>query len=215
MGLLLLVVAIPFDGALTTWGRGLRDEVRAHSDAGGYAVEQATQSFGRVEGTVAVALLLMLLAWGTGRSGPRVATLVLAVVLAGAASAVVKVGVGRMRPGPVKRDVGVYETRIAGPVRGFEGSSYRSFPSGHTTQAAANATVMAFYHPLLLPAAIGLTVLVGAERVYTAKHFPSDVVAGAMLGTGVALVVVRRRERGGWRLPWEARGGAGSERDAD
>jgi undecaprenyl-diphosphatase len=57
-----------------------------------------------------------------------------------------------------------------------------SFPSGHTMNACAIATVLALSFPPLLPALAFLAASIGASRVVLGLHYPSDVGAGAMLG---------------------------------
>lgn len=78
--------------------------------------------------------------------------------------------------------------------------AYASFPSGHATTAFATAVVLAAWYPRQAVVFVGLAVLVGLSRILLGAHFPSDVLAGALLGSGVALVVyqyvpaVRRTE---------------------
>jgi membrane-associated phospholipid phosphatase len=69
--------------------------------------------------------------------------------------------------------------------------AYASFPSGHATTAFAAAVVLAFLYPRQTRAFLGLAVLVGLSRVVLGAHFPSDVLAGATLGTGFALAAAR------------------------
>ena len=73
-----------------------------------------------------------------------------------------------------------------------------SFPSEHTTQAAAIYLTIAIMLPTGLPrgwrqAAIVLAVLIGLavawSRVYLGVHYPTDVAAGLVLGWGWALLV--------------------------
>ena len=63
-----------------------------------------------------------------------------------------------------------------------------SFPSGHSSSAAAFVTGVALEAPvagaLLAPVALG----VGYSRVHVGVHYPGDVVAGLAIGTCVALV---------------------------
>lgn len=67
-----------------------------------------------------------------------------------------------------------------------------SFPSGHTGSAFAAAVVM-FRG---LPKKCGIPILVfaclmGLSRLYVGVHYPSDVLGGILIGTGIALVVYR------------------------
>jgi len=95
-----------------------------------------------------------------------------------------------------------------------------SYPSGHSAQAGA------FWTSLLLVVlartrtrresgiAIGLTAMivlaVAWSRVYLGVHYPSDVIAGALLGCGWALFTR-------WALSWESspRGAAGVQQYAE
>jgi undecaprenyl-diphosphatase len=64
-----------------------------------------------------------------------------------------------------------------------------SFPSGHATTAFALATLLALWYPRWAIGFLGLAVGVGFTRVLLGVHFPSDVLAGAALGMGAALIV--------------------------
>ena len=83
--------------------------------------------------------------------------------------------------------------------RGFKGGSYQSFPSGHTTAAFAAASAVTSeserWWPqgiwLVAPVMYGGATLVGLSRMYNNKHWASDVVLGAGIGTFSGLKVVR------------------------
>jgi undecaprenyl-diphosphatase len=68
-------------------------------------------------------------------------------------------------------------------------AAYASFPSGHATTAFATAVVLAAWYPRQAVGFVGLAALVGLSRILLGAHFPSDVLAGALLGSGVALAV--------------------------
>jgi membrane-associated phospholipid phosphatase len=81
-----------------------------------------------------------------------------------------------------------------------------SFPSGHSASAAAFATGVALESKGWGAAVAPLAVAVAVSRVYTGAHYPSDVLAGTLLGVGAAFAV-----RGLVRAPWP--GGRGTPSD--
>ena len=61
--------------------------------------------------------------------------------------------------------------------------SDKSFPSGHTTAAVAcMVPVIIFSKPRLKLAALCFCILMGIARIYLVVHFPSDVLAGVIVG---------------------------------
>lgn len=59
-----------------------------------------------------------------------------------------------------------------------------SFPSGHTAAAFVMVTVAGTMMPVVLLVLLPLGLLIGTSRVYLGVHYPSDVLAGAVLGAG-------------------------------
>lgn len=86
-------------------------------------------------------------------------------------------------------------------LRGFRGgTNYQSFPSGHTVAAfaaaAAVSTETSIWWPAVTYAVIGPTLYVGAaavgiSRMYNNRHWASDVMLGAAIGTFAGIKVVR------------------------
>lgn len=68
-----------------------------------------------------------------------------------------------------------------------------SFPSNHAAAGFAIAIAVLLYSRRAGIAALIFAVLLAFSRVYVGEHYPSDVVAGAALGSGVAYVVYLAR----------------------
>ncbi len=57
-----------------------------------------------------------------------------------------------------------------------------SFPSGHTLHAASFTLLCAAYYPATLWAIIPLAISIAVSRVVLGHHYPSDVLAGGIMG---------------------------------
>jgi membrane-associated phospholipid phosphatase len=118
-----------------------------------------------------------------------------AVVVAQGVSGVMKLTLGRARP-YTSADT---NPRNFGFGRGLKGGAYQSFPSGHSTAAfavaAAVSTETSAWWPhtrwIFGPILYGGATLVGLSRIYDDKHWASDVVMGAAVGTFTGLKTVR------------------------
>ena len=63
-----------------------------------------------------------------------------------------------------------------------------SFPSGHTMTGAIGATILTVADRRFGWAAIPLAVLIAFSRIFLFVHYPTDVLAGILLGTLAALL---------------------------
>jgi membrane-associated phospholipid phosphatase len=115
--------------------------------------------------------------------GTRLQFLFCAVLVPVLIGEIIKWSVGRGRPF-VGGDVNVFN------FSHFNGTgAYSSFPSGHSTTAAALAFGVAALWPKARPAMIVYVLGILASRLVLLAHHPSDVVAGALLGVIGAMFV--------------------------
>lgn len=70
-----------------------------------------------------------------------------------------------------------------------------SFPSGHAASAMAGALAASRLLPEVRFVWWALAALIAVSRVYVGAHWPSDVLAGALLGIAVAWFVLGGRAR--------------------
>jgi undecaprenyl-diphosphatase len=61
-----------------------------------------------------------------------------------------------------------------------------SFPSGHTLHAVSFTLIATSAFPLLALVLVPAAVLIALSRVVLGLHYPSDVIAGALLGAMIA-----------------------------
>ena len=72
---------------------------------------------------------------------------------------------------------------------GANAESEFSFPSGHTTAAAAAATGLWLTRgKKYLAVSVPFVALMAASRNYFAVHYPTDVIAGAIVGTAAGII---------------------------
>ena len=62
-----------------------------------------------------------------------------------------------------------------------------SFPSGHTLHAVGFTIVVVAYFPIWALVLVPFAILVALSRVVLGLHYPTDVMAGAVLGAGLAM----------------------------
>jgi undecaprenyl-diphosphatase len=115
-------------------------------------------------------IALIVLVWGTPSLRRLTWWAILAVVAGQLVAAAFKYTV--RRPRPCER-------------RGFYLVRYDrySFPSSHSVRVAAIAVVVAYVYPDWAPVCYALAMLVAACRVLSCVHYPTDVVAGLLIGT--------------------------------
>jgi membrane-associated phospholipid phosphatase len=118
-----------------------------------------------------------------------------AVIFGSSITWLVKGLAGRARPFATA-DTTAHDFKFGG---GFGNTDRQSFPSGHATAAFAAAAAVTseaermwpHHFWLVAPVMYGGASLVGVSRMYHDKHWASDVVLGAAVGTFSGLKVVR------------------------
>lgn len=154
----------------------------------------------------AIILIVLLVAWRGGRESRwMLLCIALAVGIGdGVVSNTLKKAVGRVRPrdaveGLIVRDLGQGQPEFmrlftapeltASKVRNEKRG--KSFPSSHTVNMFALATVIALFQRRFWGLlGYGIALLVALSRLYVAAHWPSDVAASAAMGVLVGLAVV-------------------------
>lgn len=75
-----------------------------------------------------------------------------------------------------------------------------SFPSGHTMSSFAAAVVIFHYNKKAGAAALVLAALIAFSRLYLFVHFPTDVIAGLVIGCGIGISAFIAADRIAGRL---------------
>lgn len=107
----------------------------------------------------------------------------------GVANGALKFGVGRLRPSTRN------DARRFRPMNADDG--WQSFPSGHTVVAFSLATAVSMEARTAWVAGVsyGMASVVAWSRLYSDRHWPSDVVGGAVVGTLTTRAVLRALHR--------------------
>lgn len=110
------------------------------------------------------------------------------IIASGLITPAIKIVTGRSRP---------YEDAGAHNFQGLAArNSNSSFPSGHTTEAFALASVISAHYEetWVTNSVYAVASVVGVARSYHDAHFASDILAGAFIGTWVGKSVVAHNQ---------------------
>jgi membrane-associated phospholipid phosphatase len=175
--------------------RPVRDEMRRHTGNSTFLTQ--TERFGVQYAAGVVGGFYLVGVLTDDRKSLQVAQdgLAASIIASGLITPAIKLIAGRIRP---RDDAGIYNFKPFSNVNS-------SFPSGHTTEAFAVASVVANHYEetWVTCTSYSIASLVGVARMYHHAHFASDVLAGAMIGTFVGKSVVANNadlRAGKWTL---------------
>ena len=176
-----LGVAVAFDRDISVWAQTWPESVRG-------ALEQITR-YGESDWIlipaaglyILTALVALLVRWKLMRTLLWQFATLYAFIFAGVGfpslvSTLLKRAIGRGRPVHFE-EFGALSFR----PNWFDWT-FQSFPSGHATTAFALAVVLGFIAPRWFYPALSLAAVIAVSRVALGVHYPTDVLAGAMLG---------------------------------
>ncbi len=183
--------------ALRFADKGIRDHVMGHRTQGTKDFFDFITRFGEGPYLGGVMAGLFVVGQFSGNDGLRKTAWlgVESYVVSSAFSTILKVAVGRDRPGVDKgsRSFHPFATR----------SSQTSMPSGHATSIWSVATVIADRtdNAFVDIACYGVAALTSLSRIYVDKHWASDVLIGSAIGYFTAKkICALNRDPGGPRL---------------
>ena len=148
-----------------------------------------------------VVLVLLLIGWLVSRrlaspsASATFAVGFLGLALAAADVWLLKLLIGRGRPNEL-----IWRGRTDWQPLALD-SNHHSLPSGHGAAAGALAMMLSMRWPILAPLWWLLAFSLAATRVLTSSHWPSDALAGVLIGaTAVAIIASMRETRIGARV---------------
>ncbi len=117
----------------------------------------------------------------------RATLVVLCPAVAGVVSELVKMLVGRVRPGPAIAENDFFKPFLGG----FTDGSNLAMPSSHAAVAFAGAFALSFILPRLTPVVILLAVGCGLSRILAGAHWLSDVIVAAAISYALSRALWR------------------------
>lgn len=133
-------------------------------------------NFGGVIFTTCFTLVLILLGKGKARFvGLQIG---MTLIISQTITYSLKALLGRDRPYDILKNLNTFDIILKD----------HSFPSGHTSASFAIATAIAFNMPEIAIIVYLIALTIGISRIYLGVHYPTDVVAGIVVGIGSAVI---------------------------
>jgi undecaprenyl-diphosphatase len=149
------------------WDRAIADKVTIPASSHWHWLPALGAHLG--DGMLWAFIAAVLLLWGNAYLRGLALVAALAVLGATGISTILKYVLRRRRPQELSQFYALEHDRY-------------SLPSGHATRTAAIATVVGHLVPGLSPIGYLLALLVGLCRILVGVHYPSDVLAGLLIG---------------------------------
>lgn len=131
---------------------------------------------------IAVGMISCIVIWKGGKTGRiTIGLLILTVIISDQLnSSILKELFGRIRP-----------CRTLDGVRMLvDCGGGLSFPSSHAVNNFAGAAIISHFYPKHRFYWFSFASLVAFSRPYVGVHYPSDIVAGSIVGFGIALLII-------------------------
>ena len=162
----------------------VKQALQAHTPIWAYETARFLGRCGQSEKYI-IPAVLMLLWWWRVRPNARLrwacVWLLATLAASGIVTRILKIGFGRYRP---KHGDGGFTFFTLD-------AKLNSFPSGHSSDAVALATVLWFVYPPLRPLYVAWAVLIVTARMVSLDHYVADVATGALVGLVCAFVLRR------------------------
>jgi len=128
---------------------------------------------------ILMAIIISLVVWGKP-AGLKLLYLALVITLSDQTCNLLKALVKRVRPDGLRNTEGSIWRKLG----------YYSFPSSHAANTFAAATLLSGWYPLftLRLSVYCLAGLISFSRLYHNNHYPSDVLAGGIIGIGYGVL---------------------------
>lgn len=130
-----------------------------------------------------IAAVLLLIFKKTRKTGVSVAFALITGLIIG--NLLLKNLVGRIRPYDFNEGIEILVARL----------SDFSFPSGHTLASFEAATVLLIRDKRLGVPALVLAVIIAFSRLYLYVHYPTDVLAGIILGVFIGIFACKAADK--------------------